>query len=942
MATILRKEHLFLLLLFGVLTTSPLVAQTAGHGNTESAWGVVPIGDRAQLAADGWEKRTSSKHLRAEGQIITYRGEFYHFNGFDSGLLLQSNNEKYNPTTDTWTPLAPHPLGPDGEEIAATHVGIALVDDVVWIVGGRIGSHPGKVTSAVYLYDISADSWSKGPALPAPRGAGGLARLGRKLHWVGGFDALAQCDADDHWVYDLDNPRAGWQDYTDSSPMPNARNHFGTTVLGGKLYAVGGQYGHDGCLKGKNMRLVHVYDPLTDKWTRLADLPDVQSHTEPSTFTYNKKIYSLGGQAERSDEVWEYTPEEDRWRVRDDLELPLRLIAPGARVHDEVLYVMVGGEIAVNVPARDVRATYFGKNTEQDLGFYPATFNVNASTTSNLTALLVNYSAEDEVIYRIDASALPDWVRVNRTSGTARESFAEVTVSVDTSQLAAGTYSYPLRATAAGYEAAELRITVTVQESPAGDESPDEPVAPEAPEPPSGPEEPTPAHLAAELECAQVGSSWDIVVDESASGSAYLTPATGKTSKTALPADVADNQVRVTITVPEAGVYQLFARVAASTNLDDSFYFRVNGGSWINWGNGLQTKGPFDWRRYGAEEFLLAAGPVAIDITYRENGLKIDKISLSTSNSLPTGLGPELADCEWEDEGDVPPEPQPEPTPDPCATADCVTAVLAEAECATATGAWQLVKTNRAGTAYQVAVGASSYAMPGASATSVLTFKLDVPTAGTYYPYFRLDAPTNANNSMWVRIDGGDWMKFWRETTGKNMLTSGFEWRRLTDDLNTVTLTLAAGSHTLEVANRESGTGLDKVVLQPEEVQPENALDGASDCNRAAQNSSASLAAQTGVAAFGSAASEAPVLSLFPNPVGQTLTVRLVAEQIGTVAIRIVDVHGRTITQREYQSTSTEWTERLDVSLLPAGMYRLAVRLGDEQQRIVRTFVKGS
>ncbi len=877
------------------------------------------LADEPVARYDGWVQVSNSRYPRAEGQMIAYGGEFYHFNGFDVELQLQATNEKYNPATNSWTTLAPHPPGPDGEEIAATHTGVALVGDVVWVAGGRIGSHPGRVTNAVYLYDISDNSWSVGPALPVRIGAGGLARLGRKLHWVGGFDENAQCNVDDHWVYDLDKPEAGWQDYSDTSPMPEARNHFGTVVLGGKLYAVGGQFDHDGCLVGKNQRFLHVYDPLTDKWTRLADLPDDQSHTEPSTFAYNKKIYSLGGQGGRSAEVWEYDPARNNWTVRTDLELPLRLIAPGARVAQEHLYAMVGGRVAVNVPQTEVRKTYFGKLTSQELAFYPASLAVSSQKISTSEVLLVNYSAEDEVSYRIATDGLPSWLNLDRSSGTARESFEEVAVSVDPSGLANGEYSYTLRAEAAGYRAGELRIAFTVTD---GVESPVEPDSPVDPTPPTD-------DVVSELECGTYGQAWAVVRHAAASGGYYLTPAPGRTSKAAPPADVADNLIAIPLAVPTAGSYYLQLRASATGSLDDSFYFRVNGGEWITWGNGLQSMGRFAWQAYPSA-LQLTAGTVRIEIAYRENGVRLDKVLLVPTTDLPTGRGPQVAACPLSN----PQAPQPSA---PCTDEDCATSLWAEAECATTVGDWRTAQDPATGVDYQIFVGKSDYTGPSGAEQNALRFTLDVATSGTYYPYLRLNAPTNSSNSFWIRLDEGPWLKFWKNADGSNMLTQGFEWRRLNDDTKPIAFDLSAGQHILTVTNRESGTALDKIYVGLNGTSPSGIGERGTNCAKGTATASSTGTLPQSDLARPTAASL--TLTLYPNPTGNELTVDMGEDVKGEVEVRILDLHGRLLSQRIYVNPRGEFRQQVDVSALPQGMYRLEVRARGQRQ--LSTFVKG-
>ena len=62
----------------------------------------------------------------------------------------------------------------------------------------------------------------------------------------------------------IDDARLG-QDISAVAVMPDARNHFATVVNNGLIYAMGEQYGHDGCRTPTqdDVQLVYVFDPQT-------------------------------------------------------------------------------------------------------------------------------------------------------------------------------------------------------------------------------------------------------------------------------------------------------------------------------------------------------------------------------------------------------------------------------------------------------------------------------------------------------------------------------------------------------------------------------------------------------------------------------------------------------------------------------------------------------
>jgi N-acetylneuraminic acid mutarotase len=85
-------------------------------------------------------------------------------------------------------------------------------------------------------------------------------------------------------------------------------------VVGGKIYVMGGQHNHE--MHANQLADLHRYDPATNAWQRLADLPTAKSHAEHSTFVMNGRIIMAGGQVgvfDATDEVVSSDPTSDHW-----------------------------------------------------------------------------------------------------------------------------------------------------------------------------------------------------------------------------------------------------------------------------------------------------------------------------------------------------------------------------------------------------------------------------------------------------------------------------------------------------------------------------------------------------------------------------------------------------------------------------------------------------
>ncbi|NJO03019.1 MAG: hypothetical protein HC880_16235, partial [Bacteroidia bacterium] len=483
----------------------------------------------------------------------------------------------------------------------------------------------------VWWYIISRDNWVQGPTLPFPAGGGGAGRLGRKIHYVGGFDPEAECDVDVHLVYDLDEPSAGWQDYTDSSPMPEARNHFGTAVNAGKLYTIGGQHGHDpGCptipVPTIDVADVHMYDPITDKWTKLPDFLNSESHMEPSTFALDGKVYVVGGQIQGR-KVTCYDPQTNTWTRLNNFELPVPLLAPQARILDQTMFVMVGGSPNTSNPVRDARAKTFTRTPNKTLGFNPPELVINLSDDNNAKVETILFSLADSAYYQLNADRLPSWLTVSKREGIAWESFEEIELYFNAANLAEGSYSFQLVASAPGYVNATLNIKFNVIRN--------KPL--------------TPLTRWLEAECAEVGSQWArINNDLLASGRAYLV-AQNSYSFGNPPEDVPQNQVRfhLQITHPQVGLYNLFARIRASSSAQDSYWVRINEGEWFEWWQSIRVHpNNFAWNQLPIGPVKLSVGKNTIDFAYREAGTQLDKLLITVDATLPQNMGPVSQPCQ--------------------------------------------------------------------------------------------------------------------------------------------------------------------------------------------------------------------------------------------------------------------------------------------------------
>ena len=287
-----------------------------------------------------WTEGHPAPSSKMEAQSAVIGKKLYVFGGF-AGTNAQTMSpveprvSVYDPATDTWSRAADMPID-------VTHCNAVVVDGTVWIAGGYRGPHPGVAVANVQRYDVASDSWSEGPPLPVPTAAGTLVLLDRTLHYIGGFldrDATVAT----HWTLAVDGGTT-WQP---GVPLPMPRGHLASAVVGGRIYAIGGQQRHD--TDPVDLDVVTAYDPARAAWSAVASLPTPRSHFEGATFVHHGRIVIVGG---RNNTRWRplnrvaladvttYDPATDAWTELPAL--PLALQSTCGQVIDGRLIVTNG------------------------------------------------------------------------------------------------------------------------------------------------------------------------------------------------------------------------------------------------------------------------------------------------------------------------------------------------------------------------------------------------------------------------------------------------------------------------------------------------------------------------------------------------------------------------------------------------------------------------
>ena len=204
------------------------------------------------------------------------------------------------------------------------------VDGDLWVLGGFDAA--GRIVARVEIYDPRSSEWRPGPDLPLPMHHANVAVLDGTVY-VAGF-LTGPSFAANGAVFALE-PAGTWERRR-SMPEGTHRGASGVTTADGKLYVAGG-------FRGSAVDDFSAYDPATDRWTVLADLPVAADHLVAGAI--DGIVYAAGGRgggiASHRPRLDAYDPATGRWSARAPM--PTSRAGAAAAVLDGRLYVF-GGE----------------------------------------------------------------------------------------------------------------------------------------------------------------------------------------------------------------------------------------------------------------------------------------------------------------------------------------------------------------------------------------------------------------------------------------------------------------------------------------------------------------------------------------------------------------------------------------------------------------------
>ncbi len=221
------------------------------------------------LTAQQWDTLAPVPERLTFPVASVLNGEIHVIGGGGTGGA-SSAHYSYDPATNAWTTRAPLPY------LAQQPAGASVNGKIHHFGGGFPNS--GSPVDDHFIYNPVLNSWSPGTGLTAPRAIHSGVGLNGQLYSLGGqgMARLVQ-------VYDTTT-----NTWITKNDLPDNSFWYGAHVpAGGKLYRFGGG-GYTAPVK-----FAHQYDPATDSWTAIPNLPNAVHAIKGAAI--GNKIFLAGG-----------------------------------------------------------------------------------------------------------------------------------------------------------------------------------------------------------------------------------------------------------------------------------------------------------------------------------------------------------------------------------------------------------------------------------------------------------------------------------------------------------------------------------------------------------------------------------------------------------------------------------------------------------------------
>ncbi len=232
-----------------------------------------------------WSNLTAMPTARGGLGVAVTSGKIYAIGG-QNAIGELSINEVYDPVTDKWTSKTSMPT-------ARTGFAMTTYDNKIYVIGGSVGD---SFIGNVEVYDTLANSWQTLASMPTPRADLSAHVINGKIFLIGGktYSSVSPyyTQTNINQVYDI-----AANTWSNNASMPTALQGYASTVVGNKIYIIGGSRQSINGIDSSTNAL-QIYDAQTDTWTTGKTMNAASSYgaaVATSGTIAPAKIYSIGG-----------------------------------------------------------------------------------------------------------------------------------------------------------------------------------------------------------------------------------------------------------------------------------------------------------------------------------------------------------------------------------------------------------------------------------------------------------------------------------------------------------------------------------------------------------------------------------------------------------------------------------------------------------------------
>ncbi len=262
-----------------------------------------------------WSNKAPLLEPNSEMAVAQLDGKIYIVGGYPSNRVSVNTVQVYDIAKNSWSLTTPYPT-------TINHASAVGLNGKLYVIGGQLNAgnrrkkEKSRYTRAVFAFDPSTKTWTSKAPMPTARSAMAHDVIDGKIYVAGGRPPRGH----DFAVYD---PKAdSWKILPD---VPTARNHFAAASINGKLYLAGGRFG--GGFRSEITPILEVYDPSTNRWS--AKRPMSEARSGLNGIAVNGCFHTFGGEHPSAGasgvfphhEV--YNPTSDTWTRLPDIPIPV-------------------------------------------------------------------------------------------------------------------------------------------------------------------------------------------------------------------------------------------------------------------------------------------------------------------------------------------------------------------------------------------------------------------------------------------------------------------------------------------------------------------------------------------------------------------------------------------------------------------------------------------